>query len=97
MGIRLCRVPENGSKGGGATAQFAHRLAELWCSIVKALPDGGCALIITHGGIVEAGVVGCLPRGDFSEWEGLRDYCEGVWLTFDGENFVERKVLRVKT
>jgi len=80
---------------GGATARFAFRQADLWRSIVRALPDSGRALIITHGGIVEAGAVACLPQVDHATWGPSCDYCEGVRLAFDGEQFTAAELLRV--
>jgi hypothetical protein len=52
-------------------------------------------LVITHGGIVEIGAVGCLPDADHSAWGPYCDYCEGVRLSLDGERFVEAEILRV--
>lgn len=78
-----------------AAARFAHEQAELWRSIVEALPDEGRVLLITHGGIIEVGTIGCLPCVDFSKWGRMCDYCEGV-LIFDGEKFVDGKVLQAK-
>lgn len=83
-------------KQGGATARFARSQAALWRSIAKALPDGGCALIVTHGGIIEAGAVVCLPQVDHRAWGQGCGYCEGVRLGFDGERFTGIEILRVE-
>ncbi|MFC1716465.1 histidine phosphatase family protein [Candidatus Poribacteria bacterium] len=80
---------------GKATARFAHMQLELWRSIVAASPDDECALIITHGGIVEAGAVACLPDADHSAWGTSCGYCEGVRLSFDGGDFTGIKVLQI--
>ena len=79
---------------GRATARFASAQSELWRSIAEALPDGGSALIITHGGIVEAGAVACLPNADHRIWGHSCDYCEGVRLSFDDSNFVGIEIFR---
>lgn len=81
---------------GGATARFAEAQATLWRSIVQRLPDGGQALVITHGGVVEAGAVACVPDADLRAWGPHCDYCEGVRLGFDGQRFTQVRVLRVK-
>jgi len=62
-------------------AQYTQALAGVLRSTVHALPDGGHALIISHGGIVEASVIGCLTAG--------------TRLTFDGEAVVNVEMLRV--
>jgi broad specificity phosphatase PhoE len=74
---------------------YTQALAELWRSIVRALPDGGRALIITHGGIVEAGTVGCVPAGMTITDDAACGYCEGMRLTLDGDAVVNLKMLRV--
>lgn len=80
---------------GGAASKFAAAQAELWRQIAAELPTGGRALIISHGGIVEAGAVACLPDADHASWGAHCDYCEGVRLAFDGRRFVSGEILRV--
>ena len=75
-------------------ANYTQRQADLWRSIVRGLPENGRALIISHGGIVEAGTIGCVatdPRVADSEPCG---YCEGVRLTFDGDKVIDVEILR---
>ncbi len=81
---------------GRATTDYADRLAALWGRTVSKIPDGAAALIISHGGIIEAGAIGCLPDADHASWGGAVGYCEGVRLGFDGGRFVTADVLRVE-
>jgi broad specificity phosphatase PhoE len=80
---------------GGATAHFAHEQAEFWKLIVQSLPENGKGLIITHGGIIEAGAVACLPEDQHSKWGPACGYCEGIALTFDDGRFTKGEILRV--
>lgn len=80
---------------GGAPARFAQRLSEVWLAVASNLPEEGCALVITHGGFIEAGVAACLPYMDLSSWGPSCDYCEGVRLSVDGERFVAGELLRL--
>ena len=80
---------------GGKAAKHARRQAKLWRRIARELPDDGRALLIGHEGIMEGGVLGCLPDLDVSGWGPNCRYCEGVRLFFDGERFVEVELLRV--
>jgi broad specificity phosphatase PhoE len=82
---------------GGATARFARTQLELWRSIVESLPPGGKALIITHGGFIEAGAVACLPNVNHSTWGSSCGYCEGVRLNFDGGDFKSIEIIRLGT
>lgn len=82
-------------KLNGQLTAYAQSLAELWAMIAESLTDGGSALLVTHGGIVEAGAVACLPDADHAAWGGAIDYCEGVRLIFENDSFVDAVVLRV--
>ncbi len=80
---------------GGAVTRYCQEVAAYWRSLVSELPDGGTALLVTHGGVIEAGTVGCLPDADFESLGAYCGYCEGVRLAFDGENFVSVEILRI--
>ncbi len=80
---------------GGAVTRCANKHAAFLREVAAALPPGGAALVVSHGGIVEAQAVGCLPDADHMAWGGACSWCEGVRLTFDGEKFVSGEVLRV--
>ena len=75
--------------------QFSRTQAAIWAEIFYDLPDGGRALIVTHGGFIEAGAVGFLPTEDHTSWGASCNYCEGVGLQVEG-NWVKLEVLRVK-
>lgn len=77
-------------------AQFARRLADLQREIASQLPDDGRALVISHGGIVEASAIGCKPDGNYASWGQACGYCEGVRMYFN-EVVCERvELLRVR-
>jgi broad specificity phosphatase PhoE len=82
---------------GGPVARFALDQANLLRQIVAHLHEGDAALVISHGGIVELGAIGCLPDTDFTGWGEPCDYCEGVRLAFAGERFIAGEVLRVSS
>lgn len=82
-------------KKDGAAARFAQAQADAWRSIAGTLPKNGRALIITHGGFIEAGTAACLPRNTVSKLGSFCNYCEGVRLTFDGEVVTNIEILRV--
>lgn len=76
-------------------ANFSNALAKLHVDIARSLPEGGRALIISHGGFVEASAVGCMPNIDYETWGPSCNYCEGIRLTFDADEFKECELLRV--
>jgi broad specificity phosphatase PhoE len=81
--------------GRGPAARYAHREAARWREIVEAVSQGGTGLLITHGGVIEAGAAASLPTGEHSTLEASCDYCEGVRISFDGSNWAGIEVLTV--
>jgi broad specificity phosphatase PhoE len=79
---------------GGAAARYARSQGAVLRTIVESLSEDGRALVISHGGIVEAGAIGCcLP--DVPALDGsFCSYCEGVRLTFDGDKVIGVEILR---
>jgi len=82
-------------KQEGAASKYAHQLMDYYMSILDRIPQGGSALVVNHGGVVELGVVACLPNADFSAWGESVDYCEGARLFLDDGRFAHGEVLRV--
>jgi broad specificity phosphatase PhoE len=82
------------ARADGVTARYARELAELMRSLAAALPEEGRALVVSHGGIVEASAVGCRPDEDFAGWGPACGYCEGIRLRFDGDRCVGAELLR---
>lgn len=80
-------------------ARYMKTQSELLQEIVSQLDDGSSArsgaLIVSHGGVVEAGAVGCLPQFDWATAGEAVSYCEGVRLSFDGLRFVKVELLRL--
>ncbi|MBI3168237.1 MAG: histidine phosphatase family protein [Chloroflexi bacterium] len=82
-------------KQEGMASQYAHQLKGYYLDILERIPQSGSALVINHGGVVELGVVVCLPEADFSDWGDSVDYCEGARLFWDDGHFTHGEVLHV--
>ncbi len=80
---------------GGATFAYAQRLAGFYEQLAESLPEGGSALIVNHGGVVELSAVGCLPAADFSILGDYIECCEGIRLVRENGKFSSVEVLRV--
>ncbi|MBI5354687.1 MAG: hypothetical protein HZB50_18755 [Chloroflexi bacterium] len=80
----------------GAAGDYAKKLAQYYAVIMDIVPEGRSALVINHGGVVEMGVIACLPKLDYSTWGDAVGYCEGARLFWDEGRFVDAEVLRVK-
>lgn len=79
---------------GGEASRFAAAQANLWRQIAESLPDGGRALIVSHGLFVELGAVASLPDADHAAWGEAIGYCEGIALTY-GPDSCEGELLRL--
>lgn len=84
-------------KKSSPARDFARAQAELWHSFLRDLPDGVRVLIVSHGGMIEAGAIATVPDADHTAWGPFCDYCEGVRLAFDGDKATGIEILRVKT
>jgi broad specificity phosphatase PhoE len=80
---------------GWAAKRYSQRLVEFYTRLTESLPEGGAALVITHGGVVEIGAVACLPNADHAAWGDYIECCEGVRLFWENGKFVNAEVLRV--
>ncbi|HET7144693.1 MAG TPA: hypothetical protein VFI68_11790 [Anaerolineales bacterium] len=81
-------------KNGGAAAKYSKKLSKYYAGVMEVISNGRSALVINHGGVVELGVVGCLPDFDYSAWGEPVNYCEGARLYWDVK-FIRAEILRV--
>ena len=81
--------------GDGPAGKFAAAQAELLADVAASLPPEGSALIVSHGGIVEAGAVALLSDADHTAWGPAIGYVEGIRLYFDGAHCQRAELLRL--
>lgn len=77
-----------------AAAEYVQQQGEILQTILQALPNNGAALIVSHGGIVEAHAIALAPDADHASWGKTFSYCEGVRLWFEDGQWVRAEVLR---
>jgi broad specificity phosphatase PhoE len=63
--------------------------------IARKLPEEGRALVISHGGILEAAALHGCAHYDLAELGGEIGFCEGVVFKIDGEHLVGIEVRRL--
>jgi broad specificity phosphatase PhoE len=83
-------------KRNGAAGKYAHQLAKVYADIMNHVAEGGAALVVNHGGVLELGVAACLSETDFDSWGDAVDYCEGARLFWNDNGFTRGEVLRVQ-
>jgi broad specificity phosphatase PhoE len=80
---------------GGQFAAFAAAQAAVWRAIARSLSTGGRALIVGHGGFIEAAAVAAFPDADHAAWGRSVRHCEGVLVQVDQDGFANLEILRV--
>lgn len=63
--------------------------------VARGLPEDGRALVVSHGGILEAAALYGCARYDLAELGGEIGFCEGVVFKFEGENLAGGEVKRL--
>ncbi len=66
--------------------QLRHHLTQV--------EPGESVLVVSHGGIAEAGIIGLLPDVDLSRFGPSLDYCEGARLEFVDDRCTHIQILR---
>ena len=82
-------------KSSSGIARWAQAQAEYYHSIIKMLHEESSALIITHGGAIDAAAVACFPDTNHESWGPAFDHCEGYSLSFEEGNFTEIRLHRI--
>lgn len=83
-------------RNDGAAARYARQLAEYYSELAGRLRKGRAALVVNHGGVLELGVVACVPDADYASWGDAANYCEGARLFWEDNKFVRAEPLRVR-
>jgi broad specificity phosphatase PhoE len=81
---------------GGATTRMGQRQQGAWMHALESIPPDGRVLVISHGRVIESGLVMCLPDGDFAAWGAPLRHCEGVRMQYAAGRFTDVLFLRVQ-
>ncbi len=74
--------------------EYGNTLSVFMHGILDEIDDGDSALLISHGGIVEASVIACYPDYDWASAGAELSYCEGVRMVFEDGRGVGIAILR---
>lgn len=80
---------------GGAVAALAADQESFWRRVVQEVPDDAAALVISHGGLIEPGLLVCFPRLDHATWGRPFGNLDGARLGFDRDRWVGVELLRI--
>ncbi len=91
----LYRIYVSAAERGGMVAALGQRQVHFWSEAAEKIAEGEAALVLTHGGLIEPGLVAALPDWPHERWgRGFR-HCEGARLTWSEGRFVDREVLHL--
>lgn len=79
---------------GGATARMGTNQRETWANALDSVPDGGRVLIVSHGRVIECGLVAAVPGGDFANWGAPFQHGEGVQMCYTNGRFTDLQFRR---
>lgn len=79
---------------GGATAQLGQQQKDTWIQALEAIADGGRVLIISHGRVIEAGLVTCFPNAAFAQWGAPFHHGDGVQIEYAAGRFTRLEFRR---
>ena len=81
--------------GDGPTALMGRRQQEAWTQALDAVPANGKVLVISHGRVIEAGLVTCVSGSDFAHWGSPFQHGEGVQMQYDQGHFTDVQFRRL--
>lgn len=79
-----------------AAALYAELQALQLRHYLARVDPGESMLVVSHGGVAEAGIIGLLDDADVSDFGPSLDYCEGVRLEIAQDRCVHVHVLRFR-
>jgi phosphohistidine phosphatase SixA len=79
-----------------AVAKYLQKLSLFHEEIALSLPEGGAALVVNHGGVVEMSAIACVPDADYVGFGQPAECCEGVRLLWNDSKFVSVEPIRIK-
>jgi broad specificity phosphatase PhoE len=80
---------------GKAMHDLAQLQLDIWTGALGHVPDGGAALVVTHGGLIDSGLVRASPDADHASWGRPISQLEGARLTWDAGTFVLDELVRL--
>jgi broad specificity phosphatase PhoE len=84
---------------GGPVARLGSWLREMWIAALESVPDDGRVLVVSHGRMIEVGVISCLSDAlpaDLATWGESLHQCEGVRLSYEKGQFCDPRIFRTR-
>ena len=79
---------------GGAMYELAQLQLDIWTSALDRVADDEAVLVVTHGGLIDSGLVHALPEAAHASWGPPISQLEGARLHYDDERFELAELIR---
>lgn len=79
---------------GGPTARMGRQQRETWVNALESVSPNGSVLVISHGRVIESGLVTCVPNENFTSWGAPFRHCEGVKMEYVEGHFRNIQLIR---
>jgi broad specificity phosphatase PhoE len=83
-------------EAGGAVVSAAGRQLEVWRGALAHVSEGGLALIVSHGGLIEPTLVAAFPQADHELWGEPFSPLDGARLAYEMPTFVSTEFQRYR-
>jgi len=77
-------------------SRMGEYYAEAWTRITRSLSSGESALVVSHGQLMEVGLVSAVPSADRSLWGSCFSHCEGFRMRMEADAFESVEIVRVQ-
>lgn len=67
----------------------------IWQEALESVQPGQSVLVISHGRMIEAGLVEAIGEADFATWGPSIQHCEGVRLRYGAERLFDVRFMRL--
>ncbi len=81
-------------KSGKYTASYSEDQLDLFKEVLGEVKDGETVLVVSHGSMVEIGLVAMFPEMDHTEWGKPFTYLEGYRVAYENGEFKDPEILR---
>ncbi len=79
---------------GKYTASYSEDQLSLFREALDEVKDGETVLVVSHGSMVEIGLVAMFPERDHAEWGKSFTYLEGYRVAYENGEFKDPEILR---
>ncbi len=83
------------TKRGGATARMGQVQVAIWREALESVLSDGRVLVVSHGRVIEVGLVAAVAEADLVTLGGPFQHCEGARLTYGAGRFFDVQFMRL--